>query len=61
MFYNLILSWMKVFRITPLFGMMRLIFPQKVGLKMLNKGDCNRFSDLYSVYLKEIDHLNLKL
>ena len=31
-------------------------FPQKVGLKMLNIGDCNRFSDLYS-----IDHLNLKL
>ena len=28
---------------------------------MLNKGDYNRVSDLYSVCLKAIDHLSLKL
>ena len=27
----------------------------------LNSGDSSRLSDLYSVYLKTIDHLNLKL
>ena len=36
-------------------------FPQKVSLKILNKGDNSCFSDLFSVYLKAIDHLNLKL
>ena len=30
-------------------------FPQKVSLKMLNKGDYNSFSDLFSVCLKTID------
>ena len=28
---------------------------------MLNSGDNNSFSDLFSVRLKAIDHLNLKL
>ena len=36
-------------------------FPQKVSLKIVNKGDNNSFSDLFSVCLKTIDHLNLKL
>ena len=30
-------------------------------LKMLNEGDYNSFSDLFSVSLKTIDHLSLKL
>ena len=36
-------------------------FPQKVSLKMMNKADFNSFSDLLSVHLWAIDHLNLKL
>ena len=36
-------------------------FPQKVHLKMLNLGDHNSFSDLFSVCLRTFDHLNLKL
>ena len=36
-------------------------FPQRVGLKMLNLGDDNSFSVLFSICLKRIDHLNLKL
>ena len=36
-------------------------FLWKVGLKILNKADYNSFSDLFSEYLKPIDHLNLKL
>ena len=36
-------------------------FPQKVSLKMLNYGDYNSFSDLFSACLKTIDHWNLKL
>ena len=36
-------------------------FPQKVSLKMLNKGDYNRFSYSYTVCLKTTGHLNLKL
>ena len=32
-----------------------------MGLKIWNLADSNRFSDLYSVYLQTIDHLNLKL
>ena len=36
-------------------------FPKKVTLKILNKADSNSFFDLFSVYLKTIDHLNLKL
>ena len=36
-------------------------FPQKVSLKMLNQGDYNTLSDLFSVCQKTIEHLNLKL
>ena len=36
-------------------------FPQKVILKMLNKGNYISFSDLFSVCLRVIDHLILKL
>ena len=36
-------------------------FLQKASLKMLNWGDDNSFSDLFSVFLRTIDHLNLKL
>ena len=36
-------------------------FSQKVSLKMLNLGDHNSFSDLFSVCVRTIDHLNLKL
>ena len=36
-------------------------FPKKVSLKMLNKVDYNSFSDLFSVCLETINHLNLKM
>ena len=36
-------------------------FPKKVSLEILNEADSNSFFDLFSVYLKTIDHLNLKL
>ena len=36
-------------------------FSQKVSLKILNLADSNSFLDLFSVYLKMIDCLNLKL
>ena len=36
-------------------------FPQKVSLKMLNSGDHNSFSDLFTIFRRTIDHLNLKL
>ena len=36
-------------------------FPQKVSLEILNLGDNNSFFDLFSVCLKTIDYLNLKL
>ena len=53
----------KVFRIIPEFRILRLTltFHRKSGSKMLNWRDYNRFSDSYSVFLKAIDHLNLKL
>ena len=52
---------MKVFRIIPEFRILRLDFPQKVSLKILNLADSYGFFDLISGYLKTIDHLNLKL
>ena len=36
------------------------VFPKKVSLTILNYAD-NTISDLFSVYLKTVDHLNLKL
>ena len=36
-------------------------FPQKVGLKMLNRKNYSRFSYLYTACLKTIGHLYLKL
>ena len=42
--------WVKVFRTIPEFRIFRLIFQRR--------GDYDRFSDLYSVYLKTIDLLN---
>ena len=36
-------------------------FPQKVSLKMLNLGDHNSCSDLFSVCLRTFEHLNFKL
>ena len=36
-------------------------FLWKVCLKILNKADYNSYSDLFSEYLKTIDHLNLEL
>ena len=35
-------------------------FPQKVSLKMLNPAHYSCISDSFIVYLKAIDHLNLK-
>ena len=53
-------TWMKIFRIIPEFRILRLTF-WKVSLKMLNKANYNSFSDVFSVCLKTIDALNLKL
>ena len=50
-----------VFRIIPEFRILRLTFHRKSTLKLLNLADYNSFSDLFSVYLKTIDHLNLYL
>ena len=36
-------------------------FPQKVSLKMLNKGDHNSFSGLFSVCLRTFDHSKLEI
>ena len=36
-------------------------FPQKVNLKMLNEGDYISLSDLFTICLRAIDHLILKL
>ena len=52
---------MKGFRIISEFRILRLAFYRKVSLKILNSVDNNSFSDLVSVYLETIDHLNLKL
>ena len=35
-------------------------FLWKVSLKILNKAEYNSFSDIFTVYLKAINHLNLK-
>ena len=34
-------------------------FLQKVSLKILNSADYNSFSDLFAVYVRTIDHINL--
>ena len=47
--------WVKVSTIIPEFRILRL------SLKMLDKGDHNSLSDLFSVFLRAIYHLNLKL
>ena len=49
-------AWVKVFRIIPVYD-----FLWKVSLQMLNLADSNSFSDVFSVYLKTLNHLNLKL
>ena len=53
-------AWVKVFRIIPEFNL-RLTFYGKSASKMLNLADNNSFSDVFSVYLKTLNHLNLKL
>ena len=49
------MSWLTLFRIFPVFSVLRLTF----NLKRLNKDDYNSFSDLFSVDLKIVDHLPL--
>ena len=56
--YEIYIAWVKDFRIIPEFRILRL---QKVSLKMLNKADFNSFSDIFSVHLRAIDHLNSNL
>ena len=41
--------------------MLNLTDFEKVSLKMLNLADFNSFSDLFSVHLRAMVHLNLKL
>ena len=53
-------AWVKVFRIISEFRILRLTFRKKFSLKILNY-DSNSFFDLFSVHLKTIYHLNLKL
>ena len=47
---KLLLSWVKVFRITPDFRILRLTFYGKSALKILNREDNNSFSDVSSIY-----------
>ena len=64
-------AWVTVFRIVPEFRILRLTFCGiqdfeasflwKVSLKILNLADSNSFFGLFSIYLKTIDCLNLKL
>ena len=51
---------MKVYRIIPEFRILRLTFHRK-SASNAELGDYYRFSDLYLVCLKAIDHLNLNL
>ena len=51
--HDLLVTWVKVFRIIPEFRILRLTFHKYA--------DSYGFFDLISVYLKTIDHLNLKL
>ena len=49
-------TWVKIFRISPEFRMLRLPFYRKLASKMLNyAGYNNSFPDLVSVYLKVFD------
>ena len=56
-FVCLNITWVKVFRIIPEVRVLR----KKVSLKILNQADYNSFPDIFSVYLKRIGCLNLKL
>ena len=47
-----VFPWVKVFRIIPEFGILRL-----ENLKMLNSADENNIFDLVSVNIKVLDHL----
>ena len=51
-------AWVKVFMISTEFRILRLTFQRKSASKMLNSAEYYRFSDLYSVSLKTIDHLS---
>ena len=53
---------MKVFRIIPEFRILRLTFLRKSASKfgIRHHADYNSFSDIFTVYLKTINHLNLK-
>ena len=53
-------TWVTDFRINPEFRILRLNL-RKVNLKMLNSTHYSSISDLYTGYLKVIDHLNLRL
>ena len=55
---GLLNSWVKVFRIIPLFRILRLTFHRKSASKSRIR---HEVFDLISVYLKTIDHSNLKL
>ena len=56
-----VFTWVKVFRIIPEFRVLRLTFHNFSQPKMLNLADLNSFSDLFSVHLRGIDHLNEQL
>ena len=49
-------TWVKIFRISPEFRMLRLSFYRKLASKMLNYADyIYSFPDLVSVYLKVVE------
>ena len=54
------MSWVKIFRIVPEFRILRLTL-WKVCLKILNLADSYGFFGLFSICLKTIDCVNLKL
>ena len=52
-------AWVKVFRIIPEFRILRLTFYRKSASKSRIREIKNSFSDLFSVCLQAIGHLNL--
>ena len=55
------LAWVKVFRISPEFRILRLTFHRKLASKCWIREITIANSDLFSVCLKTIGHLNLKM
>ena len=60
-FITVLCAWVKVFRIITEFRVLRLDFPSKVSLKLMNYANYTSFSPLLTVCLNTIDFLYLTL